>query len=194
MSLWTELLDEVYVLTNRPELVAETAIALRKAVRTAHSSARFWRDLVEVNVTGLPVVQVQEIALDVHAPRFRQTAYIKSNSSQDRYFDPITIDELVDADGYAKVNGYWGFGNSLRVRAANIEDNYLLGYYQYPVMTPAESFSSWIVTDHRDYIVASAALIVLGLTGEAEIKTTLQQLAAGLRMELLQTALEVNAR
>ena len=194
MSLWTDLLDEVYTLTNRPELVAETAIALRKAVRTAHASARFWRDLVEVPVTGLAVQQVQEISLDLYAPRFRQTAYIKSNSYTDLYFSPVTIDDLLDADGYGRVNAYWGFGNTLRLRAANVEDNYLLGYYQFPIVSPADSFTSWIVNEHRDYIVVSAALVVLGSIGEGEIKATMQQLAAGLRAELIQANLEVNAR
>lgn len=194
MSLWTDLLDEVYTLTNRPELVAETAIALRKAVRTAHASSRFWRDLVEVPITGLAVQQVQEIQLDLYAPRFRQTAYIKSNTYTELHFEPVTIDDLLDADGYGRVNAYWGFGNTIRVRAANIEDNYLMAYYQYPIVTPEAAFNSWIVNEHRDFIITSAALIVLGIAGEQEIKNTMQQLNLMLRMELVQANLEVNAR
>lgn len=194
MALWDDLLEEVGTLTNRSHLVAESAIALRQAVRKAHASGRFWRDLVEVPVTSLAIQQVQEISLDVHAPRFRQTAYIKSNTLNDVYFNPVAIDDLLDADDYSRVNVYWGFGNTLRVRARMAEDNYLLAYYQYPITSPTAAFTSWIANEFRDLIVVNAALNVLGVVGEQEIKGTLERLAASLRAEFIQQNLEVAAR
>ena len=46
MATLATLADDVYVLTNRPDLVSETRVALRKAIMKLHSADTFKRDLV----------------------------------------------------------------------------------------------------------------------------------------------------
>jgi hypothetical protein len=46
-----ELIAEVYTLTGRPDLVAETSAAVRKATLKMHSVDFFYRDLQEKIIT-----------------------------------------------------------------------------------------------------------------------------------------------
>lgn len=194
MSLWTDLLAEINAITTRGELVIETGVALRKAIRSAHSSARFFRDMTEVTISGLTVTQVQEINLDINAPRFRQVVYLRSAERLDKYYTPIAIDELIDSEGYGRTDAYWGIGTMLRVRANAPEAAYVLGYTQYPVVFPTEVFNSWIANEFRDLLVLKAAANVLGMVGEQEIRGRCEAMAAELQREMIATNLEIVAR
>lgn len=193
MKSWNELITEIYTLTNRPDLVGETSLALRQAVRSAHKSGKYWRDLVEVPVT-ISVDQIQIIDLTVFAPRFRGLAYLRPTEYQDLYFDEVEISGLLDADGYANTNTFWGFGNQLRLRAANPVANYTLAYYRYPTVFPTDAFNSWIAEDHEDLLILWAAMAVLGMVGETDIRGRLEQLALTALANLQQDNIEITAR
>jgi hypothetical protein len=193
MRTWQELLDEIYTLTNRPDLVSETNLALRQAVRSAHKSGKYWRDLVEVDVV-ISVDQIQTIDLTLFAPRFRGLAYLRPTEYPDLRLDETEITGLLDGDNYAKVNVYWGFGSQLKIRAANPTASYTLAYYQYPVVTPVLAFNSWIAEDHDDLLILWAAMTVLGMIGESEIRGRLEQLATVALANLQQDNVEITAR
>jgi hypothetical protein len=191
MTTWAELVTEVMTLTNRTQLIVETDIAIRNAIRTAHKSGKYWRDLKTAQITPTQGL-VQSFDL-TSLPRMRQVAYLKS-AEVDRYFTSATIDGLLDADGCALADIYWGLGNSLNIRARVPELTYELAYYAYPVVFPKEQLSSWIVDTHTDLIVLWAASSVLTAAGEQEIKKGIDQLAAISFVDLIQDNLEIQGR
>lgn len=193
MALWDDLIAEVYTLTNRSDLSAETALALRNAIRAAHKSGKYWRDLVTTTLTLSETDTVQEVILSDIAPRFRQAAYLKV-PDQDVYYSPVSIDDLIDADGLVRVNVYWGLGTRLKIRGESSLASLELCYYQYPVLTPTSSVDSWICENHRDLVVMWAASTVLGIIGEQEIKARLDALSAIAFSDLQQDNIEIQGR
>lgn len=192
MALWDELIAEAVVLTKRPDLVNYGNLALRQAIRMAHKSGKYWRDLVELTVS--PAVQtVQEIDLAAETTRFRQVAYLRSGTT-DKWYDPITVDDLIDADRYPRQDVYYGFGDKIMIRSRGPEESYRLAYYQYPVVSPTSSFASWIADEHRDLLVLWTAMTILGTVGETEIRGTLEKLALIALADLQGDSLEIIGR
>jgi hypothetical protein len=85
--LYAQLISAVYTLTNRPDLVAETQLALRKATVKAHG-ADFWKADIAVvpkYTLPIPVVDVTQpssrfvinLVDATNFPNLRKVAYIK---------------------------------------------------------------------------------------------------------------------
>ncbi len=193
MATWAELITEIYSLTNRPDLVAETNLALRQAVRIGHKSAKFWRDLQEVTVPAL-VAQVQEIDIPSYMPQFRAIALLRSEANDQIEFKDVTIGDLLDNDGVSRTDVYWGVGTKLKLRAAAPEANYRVMYYKYPIVFPTASFNSWLAEEHSDFLILWSAINVLSAVGEQEIKSRLEPLAAVELSALQKSNIEIVGR
>ena len=192
MPTWSSLQSEVYTHTNRPDLAAETLAAVKSAVRTAHKSAKYWKDLVTTPLVGIDTsTAIQSIPLSaLTRPRSIATVQV---TGQDIFLEPVTIDDLVDADGYVRTNKFWGLGAELKLRAANPVSAYTLCYYQWP-LTDATNVTSWIVDNYPDLISFWAASTVLGIVGESEIRSRMDALAAIEFADLQQDNIEVIGR
>lgn len=192
MALWDDLVTETYDLTKRPDLVQDTVVALRTATRKAHRVGKFWRDLAETTVSPASA-EVQEVDIATDAPRFRSVALLHPLDRSDLEFDPVTIDDLLDSDGYRRTNVYWGFGDKLRIRAESPWTSYRLSYFRDPIVVPA-SYNSWIANEHREVITTWAAVLVLGGVNESEIAGRLERLLAISIADLRSDNLEVAPR
>jgi hypothetical protein len=191
VALWDDLIGEVNSLTKRPDLVTYSNLALRQAVRTAHKSGKFWRDIVSVTV-NIAQDTVQELDILANTTRFRQAAYVKAGTC-DIYYDPVTIDDLLDADKFVRQDIYWAFGSIIKIRACSPQDSYELAYFQYPDVNPS-TFNDWIADQHRDLLTMWAAMTVLGSVGEQEIRGNLEKLALLQLADLQQDSLEIVGR
>lgn len=196
MALWDDAFAEVLTWTNKPALIAETTLALRQAIRTAHRTRKFYKDLVtSPAVVPDPVGSaalddwngIQTIALPDVTTRYRQlksVAYpIIGNAgavSQPPPLVEVEADDLFDADKYWKKDVYWVVGATLNIRASVPQDTYDILYYQQPITTPTVSVDSWILADenYREVPVLMAASTVLAILGEQEIKSRVDQLLA----------------
>lgn len=187
MSLYTDIRDAVFVWTNKPSLVAETDIAIKQALRTAHRAGTFYRDLVIVPITGVTIGPLQTIDLPAVAPRIRQIAYVKPANATGQY-DFVDISDLYDQENYYKLDVYYGVGTDLLIRPKTPVADLELCYYRYPVTTPIESIDSWIADEHQDLIILWAAATVLALRGEQEIKTRVETLAKLAYQDLIEEA------
>lgn len=85
--LYAQMLADIYTITNRPDLIAETQLALRKATVKAHS-ADFWKGdiaIVPKYILPTPIVDVTQpssrfsinLADPANFPNLRKVAYIK---------------------------------------------------------------------------------------------------------------------
>lgn len=73
---YNDLVSNVYTLTNRPDLVAETATAVAAATLRAHHFDFFYKDLVEQALTFNVLQFWQHIPLSTF-PNFRALKYIR---------------------------------------------------------------------------------------------------------------------
>lgn len=73
---YSDLVNEVYTLTNRPDLVNETASAVKSATLRAHHVDYFYKDIVEMSYQ-FPVLQFwQQLQLS-QLPGFRSLKYLR---------------------------------------------------------------------------------------------------------------------
>jgi hypothetical protein len=202
MTVWTDLVADIYVWTNRPDLVNETALALRNAIRTAHRQGVFWRDIVTTSVT-LDVAQVQSFSFSDKCPGMRQLVYIKSpevpssetaNGTEDVYMAEAEPRNLLDLDGYPKTNVYWGIGDVAYIRALNPVATYEIGYTQQPNTNSDTLTEDWLIAEYRDVVILFAASTVLAGIGEKEIKARVDQLLIICLNNLTSDNLEVTGR
>lgn len=187
MSLYTEIRDGVMTWTNKPLMVAETDLAIKQALRTAHKAGTFYRDLVTVNLTGQAQDTVQQIDLPTQCPGFRQMAYVKP-TGRELHYSFIDITDLFDQDKFYRYDVYYGVGANLVIRAAEPAAELELCYYKYPTTSPIENIDSWIAQDHQDLIILWAAATVLTFAGEQEIKTRVEALAKLAFADLIEDA------
>jgi hypothetical protein len=194
MATWNDLIAEITTLTKRPDLDGEMQLALRQAVRIAHKSGKYWRDLGETTITDSSSNAVQVFDIPSLAPQFRAVATLGSLSNERLYFNPVTIDDLLDSDGYLRQNVYWGVGTSLKLRASTPEPTYPLTYYKYPLVFPTSSFNSWIADQHSDLLILMAAAQVMGAVGEQEIRSRLEGMIPAELAELQRSNIEIVGR
>jgi hypothetical protein len=73
---YSDLINAVYALTNRPDRVTETANAVQAATLWAHHSDFYYKDLVEVPATFQTLAYLQQIPLSFFS-QFRALKYIR---------------------------------------------------------------------------------------------------------------------
>lgn len=191
MSIYSEIVAGVVAWTNRPEATAEIDLAIRQAVRAAHNSGKFFKDLNTLSVTGLTTSQIQTIDLASSAPLYRRLATVKP-TGYDVEYKETDILNLFDNDRFPRTDVYWLVGNTLTIRAAAAVPDITVTYYKNPTTSPISSLDSWIGNEYQDLIICWAAATILNLVGEQEIKVRAEAIAAvGLR-DLLANNLTVS--
>jgi hypothetical protein len=175
MATLDSLADDVYVLTNRPDLTRETKVALRKAIFKFHSADTFKRDLA---VQRIQLSQYPKLSPDQHRwsidltefPRFRRPKFLKSPMEQLRVveFEELAPDNLFDSYGYENLNYFIIIGSTITIKSIS-EHQYLdFGYYQYPNLPtlPTDPITSWIADQYPDCLIEEAAGTVFKMIGK----------------------------
>jgi hypothetical protein len=166
----TELQNEVYTITKRPDLVAETLLAVRQATLALHQSDYFWKDLQETGISFTGVAYTQELEYRTILPQFRAIKYLRKSDSAGAvgaFFDVITPEAVLDLYGTDRTNVCYAAGASIEIKSSTQFQYCILGYYTNPVITPT-GYSSWIALDHPYAIVLEAAEKVFKMTGKTE--------------------------
>jgi hypothetical protein len=73
---FANLINDVYTLTNRPDRVAETALAVQGAILWAHHTDYYYKDLVEAPIEFQGLAYLQQVPL-AQFPNFRSLKYIR---------------------------------------------------------------------------------------------------------------------
>lgn len=192
MATLTDLAADVYTITNRPDLIQETKVAIRKAIRKFHGADTFKRDLKQQRLamaTYTPVAEGQyrwSIPLDEFT-RFRRMSDIRyppelmppENStvlvtnwaqgySVSRQFTEIAANNIFDTYRAEKQNYYFVAGASLTIKSGWYVDYLDVLYYQWPEVPIDETtpFSTWIVDQFPDAIQEEASAMVFKMIGK----------------------------
>jgi hypothetical protein len=174
-DLFDSILSDVYALTVRPDLEAETELAVRTATLSAHSSAAYPRDSVLVSIQLPSAVSVFLSAVDIQVslPRFRG---LSSVQLLDSTFAPVSLPEIEIVEMgdirdpiYHQIRNDIAYvaGTSLNIRSSIPAYGYSVEYFQSPLVR-REHYNSWIAQLAPDIIIYQAAAIVLGTNGNEE--------------------------
>jgi hypothetical protein len=173
MATFAELLADVYLLTNRPDLVNETKLAVKAATLKAHQSDFYYKDLFETGIEFNTSDYVQALEYREVLPRFRSLKYIRKSDSTGTvgdFLSVITPALALDRYGAAREDICYGAGEVIQIKSSTSLQYILLGCYLNPNIGE-DTYSSWIALDHPYYIVYEAAASVFKLTGDDEKAT-----------------------
>lgn len=167
----TELCNEVYTITNRPDLVAETKAAVRSATLKLHQIEYFHKDIFETGINFGTLAYIHTFEYRTLFPKFRSLKYFRkaeASGEAGKFLEVLTTPEdVVDQYNNNKTDVCYVAGSALKVLSATEFQYGILGCYLYPDITEV-GFSSWIALDHPFAIVYEAAGKVFKLLGKTE--------------------------
>jgi hypothetical protein len=178
---FTELCNEVYTLTNRPDLIAETKVAVKAATLKMHQSDYYYKDLYEFGVSFPTSEYVQSLEYKFVLPNWRALKYIRKTdvvgSDTDSFLTVLTPEETVDSYGMNKNDICYVAGQVIQIRSSTQLQYIFVGCYTNPTLVEA-SYNSWIASDHPYAIVYDAVATIFKMTGFDEQATLMRQLVA----------------
>lgn len=169
MTSFTDIQNDVYTITNRPDYVNETIIAIKNATLTAHRSDFYIKDLWETGIQFPASDYLQSLEPKLLSPYYRSMKYLRKydavNLCAGMLLTPVSVDEVFDSYAMERVNIYYGAGAEVQIKMNTQEQYLLLGMYLHPVVIPA-SYKSWIADEFPELISNKAAATVFKLQGK----------------------------
>ena len=153
MATFAELVADVKILTNRPDLDTEIKLAVKAATLKAHHTDFYPKDLFETGIQWSPVAFTQSLTYRGLIPRYRSLKYLRKLDSTGLipgiFFRVITPDESLAQDAYYtdKENVCYLAGEDLEIKSSTEDTYMIIGCYLHPDITEA-TYNSWIAVDH----------------------------------------------
>lgn len=167
MSVFSSLCADVYTLTNRPDYVGETALAVKAATLKAHASDSYFKDLFETGIVFTPADYLQTIDYRVIAPKYRALKYLRKfdvpSNTPGKFFKIKTPDDVVDDYGKDLLDIAYVAGSVIQVKSSTLITNALFGCYIHPTVDSDATFNSWIANEYPYAIIYEAAAIIFGM-------------------------------
>lgn len=179
MATFNELVADVITITNRPDLLAETKLAIKAATLKIHQSDYYYKDLHETGIAFSSAAFAQQLDYRVLLPRYRSLKYLRKSDSTGapgNFIEVLTPSEVLDAYGIAKDNICYVAGEVIQIKSSTEFQYAILGVYLNPNIVEAD-YSSWVALDHPFAIVYEAALTVFKAIGYDEQATTFTRMA-----------------
>ena len=194
MTAFTAIVADVYTCTNRPDLVAETEMAVKSATLQLHRSDFFSKDIFETGISFTTSDYVQQLEYRLAVPRWRSMKYLRKwdNTGTGRAGQELTavpIEKILDGYGVERTNIFYLAGSVYNIKSSTQEQYYLLGCYVNPEISGAY-YSSWIADEYPNAIVYRAATIVLKQIHQDDLAAKFEQLAAIETQEILMANIE----
>jgi len=176
-----ELVDEVYSLTNRPDLVSETSSAVKAATLKAHQSDFYSKDIHETGVEFDSATYIQSLDIISLISNFRSLKYMRrvtdENDDVGAFFDVLTVEETLDSYGYNRTDIAYVAGRMIEIRSSVEFDKMLLGCYVLPIVRTG-AYSSWVAEQHPYVIIREAARVIFKTIGYDEQAAVYERLIA----------------
>jgi hypothetical protein len=177
----TELITEVYELTNRSDLVAETLSAIKAATLKAHRTDFYSKDIYETGISFDAANYKQSLDYVSLFSNFRAFKYLrKSTGATDDsgiFFTVITPEEVLDSYGINRTDIAYVAGRVLEIRSSTEFQYALLGCYVLPIVTTA-GYSSWVAEQNPFAIIYEACRVIFKSIGYDEQSNTFTRLVA----------------
>lgn len=178
---FNELLQEVYALTNRPDLVAESKSAIKAATIKAHHSDYYAKDLYETGIQFDVEALRQSLDYPSIITNYRTLSYVRrvvdENDADGQPFTIATPAELMDSYGYNRTDIAYIAGRVLEIRSSVAFTKILLGCYVTPIVTE-ELYSSWVAELQPYAIIYEACRVIFTTIGYQEQSASYRALVA----------------
>lgn len=176
----TELQNEVFLLTNRPDKADLTQSAIRAVTLKLHQKEYFYKDLLESGVTFPTPEFIQQVNYRTILPTFRALKYIRrldtNTGTPAEFFDIVVPETVLDSFGAERVGVCYIAGNILQLKSHVSFTDVLLGCYLNPDVS-VTGYNSWIALDHPWAIIYEAAAQVCKTIGKQEEEASYRLLA-----------------
>lgn len=175
-DLYDSMLENVIALTARPDLEAETAIALRAATTNAHLTDAYVRDCVTQYVQIPNAVGAVSLNISTLFPQFRgiskvRPADVNGNliSMGDRGgIEIVELGDVFDQEyGTLRTNLAYVSGDSLVIRSPYNVNGFVIDWFRAPKVRRTE-YDSWIAQLAPTIIELWAAALVFSTNGNDE--------------------------
>lgn len=154
MANFRQLVDQVVVVTNRPDLLAEIELSIKQSILFYHHLDFFWRDKMVgiINVTTGQNAR-HEIPL-TRFPRMRAPTEIAPYfARRECCGKPL---KRMTRLGECECEWWMLTPNSLIIRSATPTHQFQFTYWQNPVLAPEAEFHSWVADLYEDAVVDAA--------------------------------------
>ena len=187
-----ELLQEVYLITNRPDLEAETKSAIKAATLKAHKSDFYSKDIHETGVEFETATFRQSLDYISLISNFRSLKYFRLEEDEfddtGMFLEIIAPDNVLDSYGCNKSDIAYVAGRVLEIRASVEFKFALLGAYVLPIVREG-AYDSWVAEQFPFSIIYEASRVLFKAIGYDEQSATFNQLVAEEFLLLRQSAL-----
>jgi hypothetical protein len=182
-----ELIAEVYTITNRPDLVAQTLTAVRSATLKLHQSDYFYKDLRETGVSFVSALYVQQLEYRPLFPKWRALKYVRktdaAGTDTGAFLELVVPENVLDNYKQNRNDICYVAGEVIQIRSSTQLQYIILGRYDSPDITQS-GYDSWIALDHPYAIVFEAASTVFKMIGDTDQFAAYTQLAGMQLVEL----------
>ena len=188
---FTTMLNSVFAITNRPDLVNETTLAVQNATLKAHRTDYYPKDLLEQGVQFDLSLTQQSLDYKTLIPRWRSLKYVRKYDNTlppgmpSKFLELVTPEETLDSYSISREDICYLAGMELQIRTKAATQFFLLGCYVYPDVT-VSSYSSWVADEFPAAVYYEAASIVFKTTGYDEQAAALNKLVQDEYMQLRQ--------
>lgn len=170
------MVADVFTLTNRPDLVGETSVAVKAATLKVHQREYYDKDIFESGIAFDSSLFVQQLAYKSLVPLWRSLKYLRkfdpttasefdgSQGSAGAEFKLITADNILDDYKIEKVDVMYVGGLNLNIKSSTAFQYALLGCYVLPDITD-DGYNSWIAQEHKYAIIFEAVRVVFKTIG-----------------------------
>lgn len=154
MTSFSQLVANVIAITNRPDLLTETELAIRQVVLYYHHLDFFWRD----KLTG--IITVSTGANARHSIPLEKFQGFRSAASVAPYFagndtcaKPLRRMERM---GQHECEYWFLAGNVLILRSSSPTHQFQFTYWKNPTLAPEAVFDSWVADLYSDAVEDAA--------------------------------------
>ena len=158
-----DLITDVGILTNKPHLVVEIELAVRRAIVKLHRQNNFFPDFVETTLV-VPSGHSHDILLaTIEAAggnrKIRGISYVNSFSNPiPQGFSLIPPEYAISRNYQINANSWYLSGASIHILSRNPETEFIFGYYVHPVTTDPGIVADWLVQEYPELVVTQAAV------------------------------------
>jgi hypothetical protein len=171
MADFNSIVADVFTITNRRDLIAQTQLAVRTATLQLHRKDFFAKDLVEVVLQFPTVDYLQSIDYRTIFPQYRSLKYLRKYSPLNAvypengmgpFLDIIVPESVLDEYSQTRNNVAYVAGSNINLRSDTLIQYVAMGLYVNPVVATPETYSSWVALEAPSAIAYLAASIVMG--------------------------------
>jgi len=180
MASFADLVSDVKIMTNRPDLDNEIKLAVKAATLKAHQSDFYPKDLFETAIQWTPIDYFQSLDYRTLVPRWRSLKYIRkydptnTTTPSGKIFTIAQPENILDQYQLNRDDICYLAGASIEIRSSTQDAYMLLGCYIFPDITEA-TYDSWIALDHPYAIEFEAASKIFKTTGDDAQSTQMSQ-------------------